>query len=304
MNETPSPTIVFAGSGNRAVATVLDLIVLFLMAALISGLPAPANLLLAPLAFLYLSGMPLTPLGGTLGKWVCRIRLCDRQGRPLGWHAAALRAGATVGWLALPALLGMLARSADLPVARMLADLWWLVFLLPWVSIGFLPRRESLFDLVAGSLVVRAKADAEQIADTATPPVRIFGGLGTLLLCLGIGAALSIMLSVYQARMLHGRIAYAVNETKSLRTRIEDFRGEKQRWPTAAELGMPDGVPYPDGGSYRVQDSGRIVITFSVLPELKGRSLVFTPTPEDSALRWTCQADAGLDKSFLPAACR
>lgn len=298
MNETPPPDTVFAGSGNRAVAFVLDLIVLALLAAVFAGLPAPAGVLIAPLAFIYLAGMPLSPFQGTLGKWVCRIRLCDREGRPLGWRASALRAGGMVGWFALPALLSQFARTA--------ADWWWLVFLLPWVSIGFLPRRESLFDLAAQSLVVRTKAEAGAIAGAAASPVRVFGGLGTLLLCLGIGAAFSTMLSVYQVRMLHGRIAYAVNETRPLRACIEDFRAEKGRWPGAAELGLAAAVPYPDGGSYRVADHGRIVITFSVLPELKGRSLVFTPTPDAKSgeLTWTCVADTGLDKAYVPAVCR
>lgn len=308
MTETTSPKPIVAGSGNRALAVVIDLFVLILMAGVISGLPAPARYLLVPLAFLYLAAMPLSPLQGTLGKWICRIKLCDRQGRRLTWRAGVLRAGATVVWFALPALFAWLATQGHLPVGQTLAHAWWLVFLLPWGSIGFRPRRESLFDLLAGSIVVTAKADVESIARTdpaPAPGIQVLSGLGTLLLCLGIGYLIQSMLWMMQSRSLYGRVVYAVNETKPLRAKIEAFHADKAHWPTAVELGVPEAVPYRDGGSYRVQANGSIAITFSVLPELKGRSLVFTPSiSQDGYIQWQCRADTGLEKGYLPGICR
>jgi hypothetical protein len=70
-------------------------------------------------------------------------------------------------------------------------------------------------------------------------------------------------------------------------------------------MGIPDWNPYPDGGGYRLQANGTVVITFSVLPELKGYSITFTPKPaENGPIDWQCSADAGLDRRYLPSSCR
>lgn len=301
---SPEPPLL-AGTGNRAAAALIDLVVLLVLVAAMPAVPGAGGWPIAVVAFLYLAGFPLTPWRATPGKWICRIRIADRQGRPLHWRAAALRAGATVGWLALPAAFGAL----PMPLSRTLTDFWWLVFLLPWASIGLLPRRPSLFDLLAGSVVVTARAEPERIAVFA-PPARtgrhLVGGLVLALFCLGLGALMQSAVSMVQVRNLHGRILYAIGETLPLRERIAEFHARTQRWPSAAELGMPDGTPYRDGGGYRVEAEGRIVIWFSVLPELKGRRLVFTPTPGAAGepYRWPCRADEGLERAFLPAVCR
>ena len=307
MTNPTTPPDVYATGGQRAAAVLIDLAVLMVLLIMTSGLPNFGGALPVFIALLYLVGLPLTPLRGTAGKWICRIRLSDPQGGPLHWRAAVLRGGATVAWFTLPAVVSALSDSAG----RAFLDIWLIAFLLPWASIGFRPRRESLFDLLAGSRVVRIRADPQGIAaaETVSPAGtarRWLGGLGLLALCLGLGASAHTMTSVYKSRSMHGRMAYAIGQTLELRTRIEEFHTRTQRWPTGAEMDIPTGVPYRDGGSYRVDGPGRIVITFSVLPELKGRSLVFTPTPAAPGDRyaWACRADEGLDRAYLPAMCR
>ena len=311
MSEPSFARNLYAANGNRAVAALLDMVVLVVLLRLSSAAPLPGQYLIGPIAFLYLVGMPMTPLQGTLGKWVCRIRICDRLGGRLTWRAATLRAGGTVGWFALPALLGIADPPFDSALGRKLVDTWWLLFLVPWISIGFRARRESLFDLLAGSVVVTARAQRESIAQASHLPAsgsgrRLLGGLGLLVFCLGFGAVFQSAVNIHQVRNLHSRVAYAVSETVPLRGRIEELNATTHRWPTAVELGLPERIPYPDGGSYRVEDAGRIVIEFSVLPELKGRRLVFTPSLEqkDGSILWQCQADAALEKRWLPVTCR
>lgn len=307
MKSSDSKSTLYGGSGNRAVAFFIDLALLVFPMGLLSGLSPLGGYALALFVFLYLTLMPLSPLQATLGQWICRIRLCDRQGQRLGWRAAALRAGATVGWFCLPVLLSKLSSSAGTPLGKMLGEIWWLLFLMPWALIGFRARRESVFDLIAGTLVVTSRAQAQQIADNdGARGIRLLSGVATLLLCLAVGAMFQSMIDIYTVRSLHSRIAYAVEETRPLRARVEAFRDEMQRWPTAADLGMTAPVPYPDGGHYSLAAPARIVIRFSVLPELKDRSLTFTPTwvPAENRVDWQCSADPRLDKRYLPVACR
>ncbi len=290
---TPSTVqaAVYAGTGIRAVALLLDLILVILVAGAgaEAGLPYP---IVFPLLMLgYLIGMPLSPLQGTLGKWICRIRLCDRVGRKLSLRASALRAGATAGWVALCVYLEMPG---------------WLVFALPWAPVAFLPRKESLFDRLAGSLVVRYRADAESVA--RAEPVQkpgFFNVAGALILCVGTGAVFGTALNAAREKDLRVRIVYAIGETLPLREKIDAFAVREQRWPTAAELGVQEWTPYPAGGGYRLQDRG-ILITFSVLPELKGHSIALRPVRGDmpGKVEWRCFPSPGLKQNLLPASCR
>jgi uncharacterized RDD family membrane protein YckC len=305
MTSTDSPPTIFAATGNRAAALLLDLILL----SFASGQAVQAGLALPyafpSLVFAYFAGMPLTPLQGTLGKWICRIKLCDRQGRRLGWRASALRAGATMCWFAPPFLLGEIASLGGVEGAS-LSITWWLLFALPWAPAGFLPRRESLFDLLAGSLVVRYRADTESIAsaEPAQTP-GILNTAGNVLVCLAAGAALSVMVGAQHDMNRRGRVAYAIEQTRPLREKVEVFQVRERRMPTAGELGVPEWTPYPDGGGYRLQDGG-ILITFTKLPELKGHSIFFRPAPagDGKKVQWQCSADPGFKRGYLPSSCR
>ncbi len=101
------------------------------------------------------------------------------------------------------------------------------------------------------------------------------------------------------------RIAYAIGQTIPLQQKIDAFEARERRWPTAAELGVAEWTPYPDGGGYRLEDGG-IRISFSVMPELKGHSIVMRPVRSSRAGRveWQCVPSSGLRQSFLPAYCR
>jgi uncharacterized RDD family membrane protein YckC len=296
---------VLAGSGNRAVALLLDLILLAFLAGTFAGYLEAIRQFVVPLLFLiYFAAMPLTRLQGTLGKWICRIKICDRQGNRLGWRASLIMTLATISWFALPLVLGEILSNAAF--RHRLTEIWWLLFLLPWVSIGFMPRRESLFDLLAGSLVVRYKATPENIA--SVEPVqkrRLLNGVGMALLCLFVGFAFSTMTGMQRTKNLFSRIAYAIGETRELRKQIEQFHDAEKRWPDSVEMGIPDWNPYPDGGGYRLQANGTVIITFSVLPELKGRSITFTPNlAGNGQIDWQCRADPEIERRYLPSNCR
>ena len=69
-------------------------------------------------------------------------------------------------------------------------------------------------------------------------------------------------------------------------------------------MGVAEWTPYPEGGGYRLRADGNILISFTVMPDLKGHSLTLRPVAEGRGLRWQCSADAGFPQQFLPATCR
>jgi len=306
MAQTPAQQEIFPGIAIRAVALMLDLGVLG-VAAVGAGAYLPVPPYVFPLlVFLYFAIMPLSPWQGTAGKWLVGLKLCDRQGVRLGWRSSVVRAGATLCWFAPSLFFDQIASLSGLDRAT-LTGTWWLLFALPWLPVAFMPRRESLFDLLAGSLVVRSKSDPASIAsaESAQKP-RFFNVVGTGLLLLATGAVLSVVTPANVDMNRRARINYAIQQTVPLREKIEAFHDREKRWPTAGELGVPEWTPFRDGGGYRLQADGSIVITFSVLPELKGRSITSRPIrPGDGKkIQWQCSADTGFKRAHLPAACR
>ncbi len=306
MIKNQSHATLTAGDGNRAVALLLDVVLLVFLASIVAG-PAESfrRYVLPGLCLVYFAGMPLTPLQGTLGKWVCRIKICDHQGQRLRWRASLLRTTATIAWFSLPLLFGMLT-VVSASVKQTLMETWWLLFLVPWMPMGFTACHESVFDLLAGTRVVGYRADPERIASAETTEKRrLLNGIILVVGCLLIGYILSATIRVMNEKSLHGRIAYAIGETLPLRKTIESFHDAENRWPTSEEIGMPAWTPYPDGGSYRLQENGSVVIRFSVLPEFKGHSITFVPQlTEGGMIAWQCHADPGMEKRYLPSSCR
>ena len=294
---------VFAAIGNRAGALLLDFTLLAFLASWVSGrtgLLGPAVLL--ALAFVYVAAMPLSPLQGTLGKWVCRIKITSRLGQRLSWRASVLRAGAMLCWWGVPVLL-----ESKMIIGNDVFAAFWVLFLLPWAPAGFLPRRESLFDLLAGSLVVRHNAEPQAIAEVQPAgKVGILNFTGAVVPCLLAGAVLSISIGANRDMNRRVRVMYAIGQTQPLREKIEEFHSREQRWPTPAALGVAEWTPYRDGGGYRLNPDGSILISFSVLRGLKGHSLVQRPvaSADGKKITWQCSADAEFARGFLPAGCR
>src|SRR5206468_2392625 len=96
---------VFPAAGHRGGALLLDLVLIAFAASLLGAEVPYRGVVLAALVLLYFAAMPLTPLQGTLGKWICRLKLCDRNGARLAWWRSLLRAALMLAWLALPVAL-------------------------------------------------------------------------------------------------------------------------------------------------------------------------------------------------------
>ena len=99
---------------------------------------------------------------------------------------------------------------------------------------------------------------------------------------------------------LHDRVHLALEQTVPLRDKIAAFRLAQQRWPAASDLDVAAVTHYPAGGSYRLQPDGSIVITFAVVPELKGRSIHVRPSlsQDGKSITWACTADPEIPENY------
>ena len=296
---------VVATRGSRAAAFLLDLMLLLVIGSFASGQPFAGRIAFALMALLYFWLLPLTPLQGTPGKWICRIRLSDRSGGRLNLRNAGMRALAFTAWCSLGVFLLGNPAFASLGSGFQMAVCF--VFPLPWLTLGFRPGRESLFDLLAGTVVTRIAAGKVETGAASTPRrTGTFAKVMTVVVLVLFGAALSVTLSAMRDRELRIRIAYAMAATDSLKKAVAAFHVRERRWPTPAELGVAEWTPYPDGGGYRLQKDGSIAINFTVLPELK--ELVITYRPVVSAngggIEWQCSSAPAKPARYVPATCR
>jgi uncharacterized RDD family membrane protein YckC len=126
------------------------------------------------LAWLYYAGLESSPWQGTVGKRLVRLVVTDRYGRRIGFGRATGRyfakagtgmvflIGGLVVGVVLTTLFGGLAVLVAGPIV--LALLAWAI--LTYVLIILTRRRQSLHDMVAGTLVVRQ----EHLALITAPP--------------------------------------------------------------------------------------------------------------------------------------
>ena len=101
MAQPKAAKTIFADVGNRVGATLVDLILVAFVTSKITAIGLPHMVVVLTVAFAYSWGMPLTPLQGTLGKWVCRIKICSRSGQRLSWRASAARTVLMLCWFGL-----------------------------------------------------------------------------------------------------------------------------------------------------------------------------------------------------------
>jgi uncharacterized RDD family membrane protein YckC len=289
---------VHADPASRAAAFLVDFVLLALAVTALADFGVPRGPTFAILAFAYLAGMPLTPLQGTFGKWILRIKLCDRSGGRQKPLSAVVRAAASVAWIALAFLVP--------PLDGLLSAAIWAVFALPWAAIGVLPHRESLFDLLAGTRVVRIRAAPEAIAG-AEPQKAGIAAIGGALVAWGLFAAITtVIVGATQDSANRERVTYALHHAQPLRDKVTAFRLKEQRWPAADALGVKEWTPYPGGGGYGLEKEGSIRIRFEAAPGLKGHGITLTPvvSADGKKVEWRCRADPALKPASVPGDCR
>jgi uncharacterized RDD family membrane protein YckC/Tfp pilus assembly major pilin PilA len=305
-------SIPYAGFWKRAGAYIIDyIIVAFVGRVFALGFAGPAHPSTAPLfMFLYLIAACLyyalfesSQMQATPGKRAVGLKVTDLQGEQISFGRALGR------------LLGHLVSFLTLGVGIAMAV--------------FTERRQTLHDMMAGTLVVNREEASEDIAQAgAAPPVPLWQSIGAVLGVVlfnpfGIGVLAAIAIPAYQNYTFRAQIVEGLNVAAPYKVAVETeiAHGTPLNSIDSSKLdvSLPDTVKYVD--SVRVVQ-GAIDIHYgrSANKKIAGGHLVLMPGVSGSNVQWFCghatpAADAtvpiqdyekftNVPDSLLPMACR
>lgn len=239
-------------------------------------------------AVLYYAGMESSAGQATLGKRALGIKVCDMDGRRIGFGRAVGR------WFA--------------------ASLSYLTLYIGFLMAAFTERKRALHDFVAATQVVdkwayTASPERQQRSLSGCLIVFLVGSLFCLVL-VPIMAAIAI--SQYQDYVIRSQVSEASSLADGVKTAMREYVENRGEWPQAnADAGLVEAaeitglyVEYVDIG----QQPGRIEAGFSAQSPhraneaLSGKHLYFDGKVEDGRLIWSCSSD-DLKQKWCPSSC-
>jgi uncharacterized RDD family membrane protein YckC/Tfp pilus assembly major pilin PilA len=270
---------VYAGFARRAIACVIDIVVILLLYDAYLAVMKPANTdrfgplaVFAFIAWIYHALMESSSWQATLGKRWLGIKVTSLSGERISFARATVRLFAQV--------------------------LSQLCFYVGYLIAGFTKRRQALHDLIAGTLVVRRAATPVEIT-LATPQARGSGVLAVVLvgivaICV-IGVLAAIAIPAYQDYTLRAQVTHGLNLADPYKAAVaKALVAGTDVMMINSGPGGAIGAGLPETGTY--EDSvgvvtGNIMIRYGqqANPHLQGRHLeIYMIQNTDGSLTWVC----------------
>lgn len=270
----------YAGFWRRAAAAVIDSLVLIIpnIAVSVALYSRPGLTFLVNLAVscAYFALFHASERGATPGKMLFGVRVTDLAGERISLARGVGRYFAT--WVST------------------------IILCIGWLMAGFTQRKQALHDMIAGTLVVNAKATPEEVA-AGGDPMPITGGVWVVIALLLIfpfftGILAAIAIPAYQDYTVRAHVVEAIASSAGLRGEIEQsLRSKQPVTPRAVE------VSSPHVQSVEVTNSGEMSLRFRPRVANGGR-IVWTPTVEPSgSVSWNCSSP-DIAPKYLPVRCR
>ena len=296
----------FAGFWKRFIAYILDTILfVFIFAAIAmslgttiissaDGLDTGAYGFLAmfgiyilyyPCWWLYFALMESSSAQATLGKKLIGIKVTDLNGQAIGFGHALGRQ-----------LSGIISQF---------------IFYIGYLLAAFTARKQALHDMIASTLVVNARYDANQIKVASQNPgsgmsAGAIVGVVFLVLLIPIGGILAaIALPAYQDYTLRAKVHQAIVETTYVQEAITEHAASTGYWPkTFQRAGLDKDALLTEKYHVVLANEGSYHIIFKQPEILIDSRIAFTPVLTKSGdYAWECK---GIDVKvkYLPTNCR
>lgn len=270
----------YAGFWRRGAAYFVDSLILIIPAIVINIVFGQAS----ALAFLinvvigcaYYAGFHSSAKQATPGKMAFGVKVSDLAGARIGVLRGIGRYFAM--WLSV------------------------LTLLIGYLMAAFTQKKQALHDMIAGTLVVNARADPDEVvAGGGVMPVT--AGVWAVIVLLIIvpffgGILAGIAIPAYQDYTVRAKVGEALTATSALKSEIQQAHAQKQPFKIGSIQVASQSVK-----SVEVNSIGVIVIT--LVPKVAGGgTIVYTPSIDSAGtMSWQCSS-GDVPPKYLPAACR
>lgn len=303
-----SQTPPYAGFWRRAGAYLIDYMLVVFAAGMIGALLAPVIRGLTPLlvivsVWLYYALMESSESQATLGKKAVGIKVTDLEGNQVSFARATGR------------LVGHLVSG--------------IIFSFGFAMAVFTSRRQTLHDMMAGTLVVgREWTDEEVAAAGPAPPAPVWASVLVVLAVVlfgpfGIGVLAAIAIPAYQNYTIRAQVADGLRQAEPYKAEVASAVAKGR---PLAEVDFPDLDPGGLKSKYVVSVrvfNGAVAVDYGLSANriIAGKELLLVPgLNERQELVWVCghanppqgvtlafdnyTRMTGIPDSYLPADCR
>jgi uncharacterized RDD family membrane protein YckC/Tfp pilus assembly protein PilE len=292
----------FAGFWKRLIAYIVDGILFLVMfgiaVSLLGGsilsignspeaaFAAAGFCLLYYLAWwLYFAIMESSNSQATLGKMLMGIKVTDKFGQPLSFgHATGRHFSALVTQFTLT---------------------------IGYIMAGLTARKQALHDMIAGTLVVNKRYDANQVKTASENPGSGASVLGVIVIVFFVllipvgGIIAAIAIPAYHDYSMRVRINQAISQTSAIQNNIEEYAVNSGYWPNNLEqAGIQKNQSNTPDYQLLLATEGSYFIVFKQPEELAQGRVKFVPQlANDGSYTWSCSGQ-DIRPSQLPKTCR
>ena len=122
-----------------------------------------------------------------------------------------------------------------------------------------------------------------------------------------IGILAVVALPAYQDYTARAQVSEALTLAEGQKSAVTEYRSDRGAWPTTnTEAGVASSISGKYVASVQVGADGIITATMksaNVNKDIKGKTLILTPTDQNGSFTWTCNT-GDIEQKFRPSTCR
>ena len=122
-----------------------------------------------------------------------------------------------------------------------------------------------------------------------------------------IGILAVVALPAYQDYTARAQVSEALTLAEGQKSAVTEYRSDRGAWPTTnTEAGVASSISGKYVASVQVGADGIITATMrsaGVNSDIKGKTLILTPTDKKGSFTWTCDKGT-IEQKFRPSTCR
>ena len=122
-----------------------------------------------------------------------------------------------------------------------------------------------------------------------------------------IGILAVVALPAYQDYTARAQVSEALTLAEGQKSAVTEYRSDRGAWPTTnTEAGVASSISGKYVDSVEVGEDGIITATMKsadVNNDIKGETLILTPTDQNGSFTWTCTG-GDIEPKFRPSTCR